>query len=82
MREIAGVRSSGPAGLPRDLMELYQIVNLVDVTWALARQTAQALRDAELLRIIDECERQTTAQLDWLRMRMKAAPPQTLLVAA
>ncbi|MFD7064530.1 hypothetical protein [Streptomyces sp. NPDC059906] len=72
---------SGPAGLLRDLLDLYQLVNLVDITWHLVAQAGNALRDHELLQAIDACSAETTAQLDWLRMRMKAAAPQTLLVA-
>ncbi|MEU0603610.1 hypothetical protein ABZ484_36110 [Streptomyces sp. NPDC006393] len=71
-----------PAGLLRDLQDLYQFVSLVDITWSLVKQAGQALRDGELLRVIDDCAVRTTAQLDWLRMRMKAAAPQTLLVAS
>ncbi|WP_030902450.1 hypothetical protein [Streptomyces sp. NRRL F-5126] len=72
---------SGPAGLLRDLQDLYQLVNLVDITWSLIGQASQAARDRDLLAVGLRCAEQTTAQLDWLRMRMKAAAPQTLLVA-
>ncbi|MEU3663446.1 hypothetical protein AB0E77_27450 [Streptomyces sp. NPDC032940] len=71
----------GPAGLLRDLLDLYQLVNLVDITWHLVTQAGSALRDHELLRAAGTCSAETTAQLDWLRMRMKSAAPQTLLVA-
>lgn len=77
---IAATRT-GPAGLLRDLQDLYQLVSLVDITWSLIKQAAQALRDLELLQVIEDCAAQTAAQLDWLRMRMKTAAPQTLLVA-
>ncbi|MFJ6076588.1 hypothetical protein ACIQFU_38235 [Streptomyces sp. NPDC093065] len=72
---------TGPAGLLRDLLDLYQLVNLVDITWHLVTQAGSALRDHELLEAVDTCSTETTAQLDWLRMRMKTAAPQTLLVA-
>lgn len=71
----------GPAGLLRDLQELYQLTGLVDITWTLVGQAAQALRDRGLLDVVDTCAPQTAAQLGWLRTRMKAAAPQTLLVA-
>ncbi|MFC8217888.1 hypothetical protein ACFUTY_06915 [Streptomyces sp. NPDC057362] len=71
----------GPAGLLRDLLDLYQLANLVDITWHLVAQAGSALRDHELLQAVETCSAQTAAQLDWLRMRMKTAAPQTLLVA-
>lgn len=72
---------AGPVGLLRDLQDLYQLANLVDVTWTLIGQAAHGARDHDLLAVVDRCSPQTAAQLDWLRMRMKAAAPQTLLVA-
>lgn len=71
----------GPIGLLRDLQDLYQLANLVDITWTLVRQAAQGARDRELFAIADQRAEQTDAQLAWLRMRMKTAAPQTLLVA-
>lgn len=71
----------GPAGLLRDMLDLYQLVSLIDITWRLVTQAGSALRDHTLLQAVDACSTETTAQLDWLRMRMKAAAPQTLLVA-
>ncbi|MFI8203507.1 hypothetical protein [Streptomyces sp. NPDC085937] len=80
---VAGLTSarSGPAGLLRDLQELYQLVSLSDITWSLVGQAARAVRNRELIRVIDDCSAQTTAQLDWLRLSMKTIAPQTLLVA-
>lgn len=72
---------AGPIGLLRDLQDLYQLGNLVDITWTLVGQAAQGARDRDLLHVVSTCAPQTTAQLAWLRMRMKAAAPQTLLVA-
>lgn len=72
---------SGPVGLLRDLQDLYQLANLVDITWTLTGQAASATRDGELADITRRCGEEATVQLDWLRMRMKAAAPQTLVVA-
>lgn len=72
---------AGPIGLLRDLQELYQLANLVDITWTLVGQAGHGARDRELLDAVGRCAPQTTEQLAWLRMRMKAAAPQTLLVA-
>lgn len=71
----------GPTGLLRDLLDLYQLANLVDVTWTLVGQAAQGARDRDLLGVVERCGPETAGQLSWLRMRMKATAPQTLLVA-
>jgi hypothetical protein len=71
----------GPIGLLRDLQDLYQLANLVDITWILVGQAAAGARDHALLDTVARCGPETTAQLAWLRTRMKAAAPQTLLVA-
>lgn len=72
---------TGPAGLLRDLADLYQLANLVEITWTLIDQAGQAAHDHDLLQVTRSCAPETGAQLSWLRMRMKAAAPQTLLVA-
>ncbi|MFF2102298.1 hypothetical protein [Streptomyces sp. NPDC058202] len=77
---LAVIRT-GLAGLLRDLQELFQLVTLVDVTWSLVGQAGKAIRDTELMHIIDDCAVQSRAQLDWLRMRMQMTAPQALLVA-
>lgn len=72
---------SGPVGLLRDLQDLYQLANLVEITWELIGQAAQGARDRELFDIVARCDHEVSAQVKWLRMRMRAAAPQTLLVA-
>lgn len=71
----------GPIGLLRDLQDLYQLASLVDITWTLVGQAAAGARDRDLLDVVAWCRPEIAAQLSWLRMRMKAAAPQTLLVA-
>lgn len=79
----AGLASArgGPIGLLRDLQDLYQLASLVEITWSLVGQAAAGARDRDLLQVADRCGETTSAQLAWLRMRMKSAAPQTLLVA-
>ena len=72
---------TGPVGLLRDLQDLYQLASLVDITWAVVGQAAAGARDRDLIDTVAACHPQTTAQLAWLRSRMRAAAPQTLLVA-
>ncbi|GGP03009.1 hypothetical protein LDL08_12150 [Nonomuraea glycinis] len=80
------VARAGPIGLLRDLQDLYQLAHLVDITWVLVGQAAAGARDRALLNVVATCVAtcgpDITARLAWLRGRMKAAAPQTLLVAS
>ncbi|HEY1176391.1 MAG TPA: hypothetical protein VGF17_09555 [Phytomonospora sp.] len=71
----------GPVGLLRDLQDLYQLANLVDITWIMVGQAAAGARDRTLLDVVDRSGPEVAEQLAWLRTRMRAAAPQTLLVA-
>lgn len=71
----------GAIGLLRDLQDLYQLANLVEITWTLIGQAAHGARDRALIDLVARCQPEISAQLAWLRMRMRAAAPQTLLVA-
>jgi hypothetical protein len=71
---------SGPVGLIRDLQDVYLLASIVDITWTMVGQAAQALRDTDLLDTVHACEGETSTQLAWLKTRMKAAAPQALLV--
>ncbi len=73
---------SGPVGLLRDLQDLYQLASLVEITWAIVGQAAHGERDRDLIHVATGSDREATVQLAWLRMRMRAAAPQTLLVAS
>jgi hypothetical protein len=71
----------GPVGLLRDLQDLYLLASFVDITWTLVGQAAQALRDRELLVVVDHCDHETSVQVRWLETRMKQAAPQALIAA-
>jgi hypothetical protein len=71
----------GGMALLRDLHDLYLIATEVQVCCTILKQGASALRDKELTTACEEVERQTKRQLGWLMTRMKAATPQTLIVA-
>lgn len=73
--------SHGAIGLLRNLQDLYQLATLVDSTWSLVGQAAACARDRDLIDVVADCHPEITTQLAWLRMRMRAAAPQTLLVA-
>jgi hypothetical protein len=72
---------SGPVGLLRDLQDLFLLASLVDGTWTMVKQAGSALRDKELLAVVDQCDAETGVQLRWLQTRMKQAAPQALVAA-
>jgi len=78
---FSGTREGGLA-LLRDLHDLYLLATEVTISWVVITQAAQGLRDKKLLDTVLACDTETTAQLKWLKSRMKAAAPQTLIVAS
>jgi hypothetical protein len=72
---------TGPLGVLRDLQDLYLLASLTDVTWTVIKQAAEALVDAHLLEIVEDCQKETSVQLRWLITRMKQAAPQALIAA-
>ena len=76
-----GAPRTGPLGMLRDLQDLYLLASLVDITWTMIDEAAQALADAQLLEIVSTCEKQTAVQLRWLQTRMRQAAPQALTAA-
>ncbi|MFK4837226.1 hypothetical protein ACI3KY_15990 [Microbacterium sp. ZW T2_14] len=74
-----GDTRSGPLGMLRDLHDVYVLAGFVDMTWTIVGQSAHAVRDSELIGVVDACEKQTAAQLVWLQTRMKQSAPQVLV---
>ena len=73
---------SGSLGLLRDMQDLYLMASASDLAWTMIGQTAQGVRDRELLEVVNSCEMETYNQMKWIRTRMKVAAPQTLIVAS
>lgn len=80
--QALGDTRTGALGLLRDLQDLYLLANMTDITWTLVKQAAQALPDRELIKVIAECEAETTVQVSWIRTRLKQAAPQALIAAS
>jgi hypothetical protein len=77
---LAEVRP-GAVGLLRDLQDLHVLGTLVQTTWTVLVQGAQALRDRDLLQVAETSNAETSRQLAWLNTRMKAAAPAALLMS-
>lgn len=72
----------GSLGLLRDLHDLWLIASEAQLCCIILRQGADGLRDKELTTLCNRIEKTSKRQLSWLLSRMKAAAPQTLIVAA
>jgi hypothetical protein len=66
--------------LLHDLRALLLSAERVSITWVMAGQAAQALRDEHLLSTVRGCHVETELQVKWLTTRIKAAAPQALVV--
>jgi hypothetical protein len=66
--------------LLHDLRVLLLSAERVSITWVIAGQAAQALRDENLLSTVRTCHLETELQVKWLTTRIKAAAPQALVV--
>jgi len=67
-------------GLVRDLHDLFLLVAEAHLAWMILPQTAQALRDKELIAACTKVGGETDGQGSWLQTRIKQAAPQALLV--
>jgi len=58
------------------------LASYLDIAWTVVGQASKAARDQELMALVGHCEAETSAQLAWLKTRMKEAAPQALIVAS
>lgn len=72
---------SGSLALMRDLHDVWLIASEAQLCCVLLRQAADGLRDKALTNLCNNMEHTSKRQLSWLLTRLKAAAPQTLLVA-
>jgi hypothetical protein len=85
---LAGRADGGASGraasltgeLIDDLRTIFLLAEEVSITWVMAGQAAQALRDDHLLASVRECHEETELQVKWLTTRIKDAAPQALVV--
>jgi hypothetical protein len=65
--------------LLRDLRALFLAAEETSITWVMAGQAAQALRDAQLLETVSKSHPETELQVKWLTTRIKVGAPQALV---
>ena len=62
--------------LADDLRDVYLIAQRTEIAWVVLQQTAKAVRDAELLELVQRCHEQTRQTATWLRSRIKESAAQ------
>jgi hypothetical protein len=77
--DMVGSSRQGGLLLLRDLRRLFLAAEEVSITWVMADQAAQALRDQALLDTVRDCHPETELQVSWLTTRIKVASPQALV---
>jgi hypothetical protein len=80
LSEASAKRQAPGLFLLDDLADLYLDIAAAELLWTQAGQAAQALRDADLLDTVTQCNEQTATQLRWVRTRVKEIAAQTLVV--
>jgi hypothetical protein len=77
--ELVGRRHDPGLLLLQDLREIHRKAVGVSLDWEILAQTAQALKDEELLRLSQECHPQTLRQLRWANASLKANAAQIMV---
>jgi hypothetical protein len=69
---------SEPAGLllARELREVYLVAQQAEIDWVVLDQTVKAVRDGDLLQLVEHCHEETEAAAKWLRTRIKVSSAQ------
>ncbi|MEN3123939.1 hypothetical protein [Janibacter sp. LM] len=62
-----------------DLRRLHQMAAGVSLDWEVLAQTAQAMRDRELLSLAQDCHPETLRQLRWANAKVKEAAAQIMV---
>lgn len=62
-----------------DLRHLHRMVAGVSLDWEILAQTAQAMKDRELLAVAEDCHPQTLRQLRWTNAKVKEAAAQIMV---
>ncbi len=74
-----GARSGG-YGLLRDLQDLWLLASESHISWEILHQSSLALRDSNLIDLCDAGKASNNRQVAWLRTRIDASSPQSLVV--
>jgi predicted protein tyrosine phosphatase len=79
--EKLGRRHEATVLLIAGLRRVHREAAGVSLDWEVLAQTAQALEDADLLRVAEECHPQTLRQLRWANSKVKELAAQALVAS-
>jgi hypothetical protein len=74
-----GRRSAPALLLLRDLRSIYMDASGVSADWEMVAQAAQAIRDADLLALAQDCHPENLRQAKWANSRIKESSTQILV---
>jgi hypothetical protein len=77
--ELLGRRHDPAVLLLRDLREIHRKAAGVSLDWEILAQTAQALKDRDLLALTQKCHPQTLRQLRWANAALKENAAQIMV---
>lgn len=77
--ELLGGQHDPALLLLRDLREIHRKAAGVSLDWEVLAQTAQALKDSELLTLTKNCHPQTLRQLRWANATLKVNAAQVMV---
>jgi hypothetical protein len=77
--ELLGGHHDPALLLLKDLRDIHRMAAGVSLDWEVLAQTAQALKDQELLSLCQECHPQTLRQLRWANASLKANAAQVMV---
>jgi hypothetical protein len=77
--ELAGRRPEPGLLLLTQLRDLHLEAASVSLDWEVLAQTAQAMKDAELLGVVEECHPETLRQLRWANAKVKELAAQAMV---
>jgi hypothetical protein len=79
--ELLGRRHDPALLLLSDLRRIHRMAAGVSLDWEILAQTAQALKDHELLALAKECHPETLRQMRWANAQLKAQSAQVMVTA-
>lgn len=76
--EMVGRRPESGLLLLRDQRLVFTLGYATSFHWIVLGQVAQAMRDHELLTMVDHCHKDILTQVKWIKSEVKAASPQVI----
>ena len=77
--ELVGRRHDPALLLLADLRHIHKMAAGVSLDWEILAQTAQALKDRELLAVSKDCHPETLRQMRWANAQLKVQAAQTMV---